>query len=80
MTHVFLIGLMLIYLYIILTSMIILLPFYYTDSILDLIPRFLILAILEIFLLIHYAIKFRFFVSRNVEAASSLHRKFNLTC
>lgn len=32
-----------------------------------------ILAILEIFLLlIHYAIEFRFFVSRNVEVASSL--------
>lgn len=47
---------------------------YYTDSILDLIPRFLILAILEIFL--HYAIEFHFFVSRNVEAASSLHKEF----
>lgn len=31
-----------------------------------------ILAILEIFLLIHYAIEFHFFVNRNVEAASSL--------
>lgn len=48
---------------------------YYTDSILDLIPRFLILAILKIFLLIHYAIEFHFFVSRNVEAASSLYLK-----
>lgn len=49
---------------------------YYTDSILDLIPRFLILAILEIFSLIHSLLSFRFFVSRNVEAASSLHQKF----